>query len=238
MLTSCTSPYRANERTISAGKKTIMPQDVLDALDQVEFGFMRPQLEAEFASELLLPPPLPPRSRGGAEHNAPPFLADQQPSFLSPSPPEFNHTQTSKRSTYRRKVAAAKRADKGPGGAELPADASVLSAGGDTTLYGEDGSALDGGGGDTAPPRAKKLKTDASLMDLDDYDDAPSDAETVPDEHVEEEEDDDDDVVEQEEEDDDGEGRDGGEDEPDRLEERRRIADDDDDEALDGDDSE
>jgi len=41
---------RANEITLSSNKKTIMPQDVFGALDDIEFGFMRPQLEAEFAS--------------------------------------------------------------------------------------------------------------------------------------------------------------------------------------------
>jgi len=33
-----------------ANKKTILPQDVFNALDEIEFSFMRPQLEAEFAS--------------------------------------------------------------------------------------------------------------------------------------------------------------------------------------------
>ena len=36
-----------------AGKKTIMPNDVLDALNTVEFGFMREQLEREFNSAFL-----------------------------------------------------------------------------------------------------------------------------------------------------------------------------------------
>jgi len=41
-----------------------MPQDVLDALDQVEFGFMRPQLEAEFASTHPSPPYSQPATQG------------------------------------------------------------------------------------------------------------------------------------------------------------------------------
>jgi hypothetical protein len=36
---------------MSAGKKTIMPADVFRALDDVEYGFMRERLEAEFASQ-------------------------------------------------------------------------------------------------------------------------------------------------------------------------------------------
>ena len=31
-------------------KKTIMPPDVFRALDEIEFGFMRERVEAEFAS--------------------------------------------------------------------------------------------------------------------------------------------------------------------------------------------
>ncbi|EGZ77575.1 histone-fold-containing protein, partial [Neurospora tetrasperma FGSC 2509] len=39
----------ANEHTVSSGKKTIMPADVFKALDEIEYGFMREKLEAEFA---------------------------------------------------------------------------------------------------------------------------------------------------------------------------------------------
>lgn len=39
----------ANEYTLSAGKKTIAPADVFQALDEIEFGFMRERVEAEFA---------------------------------------------------------------------------------------------------------------------------------------------------------------------------------------------
>lgn len=44
--------HSANEFTVSSGKKTIMPADVFKALDDIEYGFMRDKLEAEFASEL------------------------------------------------------------------------------------------------------------------------------------------------------------------------------------------
>lgn len=40
----------ANEHVQSAGKKTVMPADVFQALDDTEFAFMRAPLEAEFAS--------------------------------------------------------------------------------------------------------------------------------------------------------------------------------------------
>ncbi|RKU39832.1 hypothetical protein DL546_000560 [Coniochaeta pulveracea] len=40
----------ANEITLMSGKKTIMPPDVFRALDDVEYGFMRERLEAEFAT--------------------------------------------------------------------------------------------------------------------------------------------------------------------------------------------
>jgi hypothetical protein len=46
-----TNANRANEHTTSSNKKTIMPDDVFKALEDVEFGFMRPKLEAEFQSK-------------------------------------------------------------------------------------------------------------------------------------------------------------------------------------------
>lgn len=47
---------RANEHTQRANKKTIMPNDVFDALEDIEFPFLRERLEAEFKSMLSLPP--------------------------------------------------------------------------------------------------------------------------------------------------------------------------------------
>ncbi|KOS20261.1 DNA polymerase epsilon subunit D [Escovopsis weberi] len=38
----------ANENTVAAGKKTVAPADVLKALDDTEFGFLKERLEAEF----------------------------------------------------------------------------------------------------------------------------------------------------------------------------------------------
>ena len=42
--------HRANEVTTLQNKKTVMPADVFRALDDIEFGFMRERVEAEFAS--------------------------------------------------------------------------------------------------------------------------------------------------------------------------------------------
>jgi DNA polymerase epsilon subunit 3 len=39
---------------MSANKKTIMPNDVFQALDEIDYGFMRDRVEAEFASEFSL----------------------------------------------------------------------------------------------------------------------------------------------------------------------------------------
>lgn len=103
----------SNEITLAQNKKTIMPQDVLKALDEIEFGFMKEQLEAEFE--------------------------------------KFNQTQASKRSSYRKKVAAAK---KGTG-----ADASMLGDEGDTTLASTRSAATDD---EPSAPRSKKQKTAAA----------------------------------------------------------------------------
>jgi DNA polymerase epsilon subunit 3 len=46
---------RANEHTQGSNKKTIMPNDVFAALDDIEFPFLRERLEAEFQSMLILP---------------------------------------------------------------------------------------------------------------------------------------------------------------------------------------
>jgi hypothetical protein len=43
-------PISANENTVAAGKKTILPADVFKALDDTEFSFLKGPLEAEFAS--------------------------------------------------------------------------------------------------------------------------------------------------------------------------------------------
>lgn len=39
---------------MSMGKKTISPADVFKALDDVEFGFLKERLEAEYNSTLLI----------------------------------------------------------------------------------------------------------------------------------------------------------------------------------------
>ncbi|KAI1265747.1 histone-fold-containing protein [Xylariaceae sp. FL1019] len=128
---------------------------------------------------------------------------------------KFNEIQTTKRNTYRRRVAAAKKAEK-TGAHSANPDASILS----TTS------------GISEAPRSKKQKPNAahedSAMDVDEGDtlepqDA-SDADTEPD--AEQEEDEEEDEEEEEEENDENE-----EEEHDRLEEREEDPDDDD--ALD-----
>lgn len=52
-----TFDYSANEHVQNAGKKTVMPADVFQALDDTEFSFLRAPLEAEFASTSFSPLP-------------------------------------------------------------------------------------------------------------------------------------------------------------------------------------
>ncbi|KAK3301109.1 uncharacterized protein B0H64DRAFT_429035 [Chaetomium fimeti] len=232
----------ANDFTVGSNKKTINPADVFKALDEIEYGFMRERLEAEFA--------------------------------------KFNEVQTSKRSTYRKKVAAAKKAG-GPssgdpadqsmttdaGGSGGAADVSMMSTG-STTLGGDGGNDGDetetevdrsvlsqrdvapgagagsgsGSGGEVRA--AKKARLDSSVvgggvggarMEVDGEEEV-SDAETVPEEEEQEEEEDEEEEEEEEDEeeddedDEDGEGAEGRGDE---LEERAKRVEED--EALDDD---
>lgn len=194
----------SNEFTLSANKKTIMPADVFAALDEIEYGFMRERLEAEFA--------------------------------------KFNDIQTSKRSNYRKKVAAAKKGVPGDGAA----DSSMLSTTSATTTAASPrgppaGSGGEVGAGATAPPAAKKARVDPSRSAGDEGEQSRmevdgeremSDAETVPDEQEEDDDDDDDDEEEEEEDEedsDDAEDADGLE-----VREARESGD----EALDDGDSE
>ncbi|KAK7744190.1 hypothetical protein SLS53_003711 [Cytospora paraplurivora] len=191
----------ANEVTSLQNKKTIMPADVFRALDDIEFGFMRERVEAEFS--------------------------------------KFNETQTTKRSAYRKKVSAAKKAAKVPGEADVDGDADATMAGtegdnataappavaaADTTAGSAPASA--GGGGH----RSKKARTDGNnnddKMDVDDVEDA-SDPESVPDE----DEDLEDEAPEEEDDDEEEDGHDDNDEERDELEEREDRPDED--EALD-----
>ncbi|KAI0838881.1 histone-fold-containing protein, partial [Hypoxylon sp. FL0890] len=183
----------ANEKTQSTNKKTIMPVDVFEALEEIEFEFMRERLEAEFK--------------------------------------KFNDVQTTKRSTYRRKVAAAKRAEKA---AATDPNASMVS---------NASAATSANAPDSAAPRASKKQKpnapDESAMDVDEDDPREhSDAETEPEQEHEEDDDEEENENEGAEEEDDeeeeGEGE-GGEDDHDRLEEREPR--DEHDDALDDGDS-
>ncbi|KAI0202400.1 histone-fold-containing protein [Astrocystis sublimbata] len=140
---------------------------------------------------------------------------------------KFNDVQTSKRNTYRRKIAAQKKGEK----PDADPNASLVSNASAAT-------ATERGGPDA--PRSKKQKPNAaheeSAMDIDgdgDGDEAQdaSDAETEPDQEHDDD-DDEDNAEEEEEEEEDDEGN--GEEEHDRLEERQKR-DDDDDDALEND---
>ncbi|PSR92413.1 hypothetical protein BD289DRAFT_428813 [Coniella lustricola] len=201
----------ANEITALQSKKTIMPADVFRALDDIEYGFMRERVEAEFK--------------------------------------KFNETQTTKRSAYRKKVAATKKTSKGSEEGDGGADIAMAGTDGDSGLGGADNSTITsaaesatgpGGGG---AHRAKKARTDADakmMMDVDEELNDASDPESMPEEEEEEDEDEDaqadeEEEEEDEEEDEEEEGEEGqggaeGEDQ-DALEEREEQPDDD--EALD-----
>ncbi|KAI0014540.1 histone-fold-containing protein [Xylariomycetidae sp. FL0641] len=172
----------ANEHTMGANKKTIMPNDVFEALEDIEFPFLRERLEAEFK--------------------------------------KFNETQTTKRNTYRRRVAAQKRAEKAAAAGGDP-NASTMSA-----AMADEASST---------PRTKKQKpnaADESAMDVDvdETEELHDGDETEPDDEEGKhgDEDEDEDEPEEEQEDEDEENADELH-EP--LEERERREDDDD--ALD-----
>lgn len=142
---------------------------------------------------------------------------------------KFNDTQTTKRNTYRRKVAAQKKAGKPDTDAANP-DTSMVSAASATVEPDQ-------------APRSKKQKTSAaheeSTMDIDgDETQEPhdaSDAETEPDQEPEEDDEEEEDQDNAEEEDDEDDDEAENEDEVhDRLEERQTR--DDHDDALDDDD--
>jgi len=149
---------------------------------------------------------------------------------------EFNEVQTSKRSTYRKKVAAMKKAGPSGGNSSIAPDASMLSMG-SQDMNDTETSFAQAGGADTSHPRlSKKARIDPaggdeSRMEVDDHE--PSDAETVPDEHDEEEDEEDDE--EEEEEDEDNGDDDNEADEGDETEDRAAHGED---EALDDEDSE
>ncbi|KAI1330811.1 histone-fold-containing protein [Xylariaceae sp. FL0255] len=136
---------------------------------------------------------------------------------------KFNETQTTKRNTYRRKVAAQKKADKlGQSTASDPNASMMSTASGMTEAT------------DSAPPRSKKQKpndVDDSAMDIDgDETQEPRDA-SDPESEPEQEEEEDDEEEEQENDDEDDNEEENDHDLPDRLEEKEER--DDDDDALD-----
>lgn len=233
----------ANENTVAAGKKTILPADVFKALDDTEFSFLKGPLEAEFASMSINPPPpliphvvISPHSlcKTTTIHPISPttrsFLLFLHKYMLTHHP-EFNAIQTEKRTTYRQKVRASKH---GPGGGGDDTDMA------DTTMASEASAS-------SAGPRAKKARVaheDNEDEDVDD--DEEIDAIVNDDDDVVDDDDDDEDEEEEAQEDDEdaadededeaGDGAEGSSDETqDALEERRSR--DEPDEALEGDES-
>ncbi|KAJ2907066.1 uncharacterized protein MKZ38_008634 [Zalerion maritima] len=246
--------HHANENTLSAGKKTIMPADVFKAVDETEFGFMRAKLEAEFTT-----------GRNTDKHPFPPLRA------------EFHETNSAKRSSYRKKVAMAKRGGGSSSGAGSgSADVSMMTM--DDSVVSNDASMVSGGPAESgrhetaadddddnnnnnnsttsttgaSGPRPKKPKlgplrksfggsgsaaaADHSKMEVDgeqdeeeegDEEEEVSDAETVPDESQDEE--DEEDEEEEEEEDEDEEEQEEDEDD----DEAEDQDDDDEDEDMD-----
>ncbi|KAI1840175.1 hypothetical protein JX266_013628 [Neoarthrinium moseri] len=201
----------ANERTLGSNKKTIMPAEVFEALDDIEYPEFRETVQKEFK--------------------------------------KFNEIQSTKRNTYRRKVAAAKKGVPFVDSQDQPGDehdtssatANGSAAGGSGATFIEDPAAA--AGIDTLRSIKKQRLNggaDDSAMTLGDADTTQEfqDAESEPDEHVEEDDEDDEPEDEAEEEDDDDE--DGGADDDemhDALEEREQSGADED-EALDnGEDS-
>ena len=139
----------ANEHVQNAGKKTVMPTDVFQALEDTEFAFLREPLEAEFASAYLpsttnLPLPtlltatscahsvsyLQHSKRGTRSQDNLRLLPVQKKKpatriLLANPNVEFNQIQSAKRSNYRQKAAAAKRSV----GTPNDADTSTLTEG-------------------------------------------------------------------------------------------------------------
>ncbi|OAQ98014.1 hypothetical protein LLEC1_01980 [Akanthomyces lecanii] len=197
----------ANEITLNANKKTIMPADVFKALEEIEFDFLKEPLEAEFATG---------------------------PLFTNRAAAEFNAIQTDKRNTYRQKVKAAAKPTGGDDtdmGGDGGAAASSLVA--DTTIASAPGG---GGDNDDDAPPSKKARVEERGADADEteMDDGEEDAAQEMDDEDEDEEDEEVEEEEDEDEDDEVAGASGDETQ-DALEER--VDRDEADEALDGDES-
>lgn len=174
-----------------------MPADVFAALEDIEFPFLRERLEAEFKSNLHTTIQPSKSQNYSLTHNL-----------------EFNEVQTTKRTTYRRKVAAAKKAEKE---ATTDPNASMMSTATTATTKTEKGSAS----GPRASKKQKISAPDDSAMDVDDPDATQdpreiSDAETEPEQEHEEEEEENEGGEEEEEEEEEGEGNE--DEEHDRLE--------------------
>ncbi|KAK9778428.1 hypothetical protein SCAR479_04830 [Seiridium cardinale] len=199
----------ANERTMNSNKKTIMPPDVFEALDDIEYPEFKDLVQQEFK--------------------------------------KFNEVQSSKRNTYRRKVAAAKKGVPYVDTPGLLREPRVPEATGPPgTTFIEDPAAAAGIDTSRSIKKQRMSSTnpangnaDDSAMTSGDADTTQEyqDAESEPDEPIDEDEDEpEDDVEEEEEEEEDEDGGDEDDEMHDALEEREEQ--DGEDEALDnGEDS-
>ncbi|KAK3694075.1 histone-fold-containing protein [Podospora appendiculata] len=202
----------SNELTLNSNKKTIMPADVFKALDDIEYGFMRERLEAEFAKfnevqtskRSSYRKKVAAKKKGVSSADDTNVVGDSSLLSTGSHDDDDDDDDDGDDDTQRSLLQA------DPG---APPRAKKARVGGDSL--------------------------DASRMDLDGGE--PSDAETVPDEpEEEEEEEEDEDEAEEEEDGEEGgeeEEEEEEEEEGDEIDERAGP-DEDEDEALDGDESE
>lgn len=203
----------ANEHTKNANKKTIMPADVFSALEDIEFPFLREALEAEFKSMLCYALPLLDIAFAIDTSTSTStsiqtwryaaisvcrylFVAQLTDMRLA----EFNEVQTTKRNTYRRKVAAAKAGKSAPDADAAAAGTKSTGAATSASKNASDPNASTATAEPTnATPRSKKQKPngpDDSQMDVDgganegeERDPSDADTESEQEQHEDEEED-------------------------------------------------
>lgn len=221
----------ANERTLNANKKTIVPADVFEALDEIEFGFLKEPLEAEFASTS-------PISFFLSSLGVCVCRLTTTPIFK-----EYNSARAEKRTSYRQKQRDTN-----------PEEAGSRSGADDMPMADVETSTLVCPASDVGhePPRAKKQRVDPVQHDdaetevderqqdddevgeAEEDEDGDDDDEEEEDEEEEEEEEDEEDDVDEDGQD---EEVDGSEDETQDASEENEGSEGHGDEALDGDES-
>ncbi|KAL6869099.1 hypothetical protein ACO1O0_000422 [Amphichorda felina] len=152
----------ANEHTTSAGKKTIAPADVFKALDDIEFGFLRERLEAEFAKFNAI------QTEKRTSYRNKVKAAKQDPNASTVG--DVSMADTTLASADNSTLTAADRND-GPAGSSSSSSAAAAAAGPDA-------------------PRTKKQRVDEEHDDAETEDEHPLDEDE--DMHDDDDEDDDD----------------------------------------------